>query len=72
MEKEEDSGGLLKKQTPTNGACFPGLQLYDLYCLRAFIAFNDIKAHSLAFGQGLETIALNGGVVSILQFHLPC
>jgi hypothetical protein len=60
---EKKFSGLLKKQAPSVKACFSDLQLYNICCLRALIALNDIKAHIIAFGQAFETIATNLGIV---------
>jgi len=53
----------IEKAVPGCRELLSGLELYDIYCFRAFVAFNYIKAHGIAFGQAFETIALDFGIV---------
>jgi hypothetical protein len=39
------------------------LQLFDICCLQALIAFDDIEAHLISFGKVFKTITLNLGIV---------
>jgi hypothetical protein len=52
------SGGPLARQGGLSN-----LHLYDVYRFRTLGAFFDIEADCVTLGKGLESVALDGGIV---------
>jgi len=61
--KERKIACLYWKQVPVVRNLFGRLDFCYVLRFRPLRAFNDIKADSLALSEGLEAIALNGGIV---------